>query len=562
MLRELHVRNLAVIEEISIIFDTGFTVFTGETGAGKSIIIDAISLALGSRGSKDLVRTGCESSIIEARFEMVSGLRIKELLKERGIPSSSDGEIYIQREIGEGISRCRINGSMQPLSVLAELSQYLVDIHGQHEHQSLLREKMHLAFLDEIGELQGLKRKYQGAYQRYMELGSELQAMRDKEAERKRRMDILRFQVEEIRAVDPKLGEDEELQAEAAVLANAQRLIELAGQAWQQLDDIEGSVMDKLRFITRNLEDIAILDARQQSMINTSKEAMVLLEELSYSLRDYIQSIDYNPDRLYEVEERIATLQELKRKYGNTIEAVLDYYSESQDELSDLEKFEVRMESLESEFNEQKRELLALAEGLTKKRKEAATRLKDEVTKQLGDLAMAKTGFEAAFKNDDIPLEQRVTANGADRVEFLISLNPGEALRPMSKIASGGELSRLMLALKVSLRRADTIPTLIFDEVDAGIGGAVAEAVGQKLKTIADGRQVICITHLPQIAALADHFIKINKLQKEGRTYVEASALHGDEIVEELARMLGGKKVTEITRKHAREYLAQSVMKN
>jgi DNA repair protein RecN (Recombination protein N) len=559
MLRELHIKNLAIIDDLSIEFDKGLNVLTGETGAGKSIIINALSLTIGERASSDLIRTGEKEAVIEALFDISHNSLDRSTLQSFNDMGISIDEGVILKRIVSSHSRGRayINNSLATIQNLSGLSMTLIDIHGQYEHQSLLSADTQLRMLDAYGGLFDERQEIRALYERLADLKRQLSTLTEKGKERAQRIDLLRYQINEINGANLRAGEEEELLEEEKVLSNALRLTELASQAYDSLYLSDSSCITRLKDLISNLKEIADIDSTAIDTLKSLEDAMPLLEEASYFLRDYKEGLDLSPQRLDAVQERLHLIGGLKRKYGDSIEEILKYKEGAEAELNGLEHSEERLEGLETEIERLKNVFTERAQRLSKKRKEAAKRLEHQVMKELSMLSMAESRFSIHIRHeegDDTTDGLRTTPSGIDHIEFLISPNKGEELKPLSKIASGGELSRIMLALKGILTRGDSIPVIVFDEIDAGIGGMAAESVGRKLKELSRTHQVICITHLPQIASYADCHLRITKVTKGKRTSVQVERIDKEERVAEIARMLSG-DISDVSLKHAREMI-------
>lgn len=558
MLRELSIRNLAVIEHVSIAFDSGFHVLTGETGAGKSILIDALSLAIGGRGTADIVRYGCDKAEIEALFEPPAGHPVWDVLASLGIEADPDEMLVIRRELtAQGKSISRVNGRIVNLSMLREIGECLVNIHGQHEHQSLLKTERHLEWLDDYaGEaLAGRKRKYREVYRQYMDARSRLRELEDVSRQQMQMLDLYKFQLEEIDAARLTPGEDEELQDERRRLAHAERIMQHASEAYELLYGPSG--LEALAKAVSRLEDIHQYDASLGPMLEQLQSAYYQAEDAAFQLRDYRERIEANPERLAEIEDRLDQINGLKRKYGEQIEDILAYRNKI---AADIDKMENRDEHLQRLREDEQRlyeQAHELALGLSDMRRLAAERLAREIENELRELHMERTTFKVQLDQpqDNAAGAAKLTENGIDEAMFLFSANPGEPPKPLAKIASGGEMSRIMLALKAVFAAIDGVPVLIFDEVDTGVSGRAAQAIAEKLSKLSRRCQVFAITHLPQVACMADHHYGIRKSAEDGRTTTSVKKLEVSERVEELARMLGGVEVTDKTRHHAQEML-------
>ncbi len=565
MLIELLIRNLAIIDEVQVPFQSGFNVLTGETGAGKSIIIHALNFLVGGKGDIDLIRTGEDFMVVEAVFDLSHCPQGKAVLEELGFEPEDDALILSRELSRSGRSRCRINGRAATVAMLKQIGKALVDIHGQHEHQSLLEPSNHLRFLDAFGgdEVLNLKERYANLYRQLMQIEREIAELQQSERDRMQRLDLLRYQADEIDKANLREGEEEELLQERQLLANAERIVERVNYAVQRLME-DGGALDKLGDAIQTLKDIIHLDPALGEWQNALSQAFDTIQEVGFELERYASRVEFNPERLDEVESRLDLIRRLKRKYGDTISAILQYREQIERELQKLETSEERLEALQKERERLRNELAEAAFALSQARQEIARQLEKTVQNHLKALMMEKARFKIAV--DRIPdpnglkLPDGIFAfgrDGVDQVEFLIATNPGEPLKPLAKIASGGEISRTMLALKASLQRTHEIPVLVFDEIDVGIGGRTAEAVGEKLREVSRYAQVLCVTHLPQIAALADWHLQVEKVTEGRRTRVIVTPLQFEERVKELARMLSGKQITQASLQHAQELLAR-----
>jgi len=562
MLRELHIKNFSIIDDVTVEFSEGFNALTGETGSGKSIIINALSLALGERAAGELIRSGEKEAVIEAFIDISP-----EALSSSSLQMLSDNSIDIDDGLilkriitVQGKNRAYINGSMANLQTLSDISKNIVDIHGQYEHQSLLSEENQLDLLDAYGGLLDDRKDVSEIYESLFRIKRHISDLARKEKDRAQRLDILQYQINEIEAAGLKQGEAEELQEELKFLGNAGRLAELANRAYDSLYSSDSSSITTLSGIVNDLREISEIDSRAKDALKSSEDALPLLEETGYFLRDYKNSLDFDPGRLDQVQERLELIKALGRKYGNSIQELLEFYEKAKIEIEDLQDSEEKQETLKADLEEIKSKLTKRSQTLSKKRQSVAKKIEKEVVKQLSDLSMPDTRFSIHVgqeKGNDTLDGFIASSHGIDNIEFMIAPNVGETLKPLSKTASGGELSRVMLALKSILARGDNIPILVFDEIDAGIGGKTAETVAQKLKNLSAGHQVICITHLPQIASYADRHLKIEKKVKKDRTVVEISKVEKDGRVVEIARMLSG-ETSGVSLKHARELLAKS----
>lgn len=563
MLRELRIKNFAIIDFLNIEFSPGLIIFTGETGAGKSIIIEALSLTLGGRVSPDDIRSGEEKGYVEALFDISNDSLLKKRLKELGI-EAEDGELIFKRVFSSsGKSKSYINNNLATLNLLSDIGKRLVDIHGQHQHQTLLYPENHIDIIDSYGKLLEKRDKLSERYHEYQRLKKELEELTRKSRERLQREDLIRFQIKEIDEAGINPGEDTQLKEEKNILAHSERLFEGSRQCYDLLYAEEGSVIERLGRIMSNLQEMAEIDKSLKDLLKDGESSLVQLEELSTVLRDYEKSLEFNPGRLAEIDDRLALLSSLKRKYGSTIEEILEYRKSLDRELDSIVDSDERIGEIKERLKTLENELGADALKLSRERRNVAQKIEAEVKKELKELSMNSVGFLVRFchERDEEGFIQwekervRLSEKGIDNIEFLFSPNVGEELRPLSKIVSGGELSRIMLALKSILSRDDNIPVMIFDEVDSGIGGKTAEIVGAKLKKVSREHQVFCITHLPQIASQGDHHFKVEKGIQNKRTVARIGELNQKEKVEEIARMSGGKEITETTRKYAKELL-------
>jgi len=558
MLRELSIRNLAVIEHVSVSFAEGFHVLTGETGAGKSILIDALSLVIGGRGAADIVRYGCEKAEIEALFDPPAGHPVREVLESLGIEAEPDEPIVVRRELSvQGKSVSRVNGRIVNLSMLREIGECLVNIHGQHEHQSLLKTERHLEWLDAYagGKLADLKRDYQEIYRRYTETRNKLRELEDASRQNMQMLDLYKFQLAEIDDARLKPGEDEALQDERRRLAHAERIMQNASEAYELIYGNAG--LDALARAISRLEDIRKYDAPAiEPLLEQLQSAYYQAEDAAYQLRDYRERIESDPERLAEIEDRLDLIGGLKRKYGERIEDILEYRAKIADAIDKMENRDEHLERLREEERKLREQAQRLALGLSEQRRLAADRLAKEIESELKELQMERTTFKVQL--DQQPGEDgapKLAPHGIDEAVFLFSANPGEPPKPLAKIASGGEMSRIMLALKTVFAAIDGVPVLVFDEVDTGVSGRAAQAIAEKMSKLSRRCQVFAITHLPQVACMADHHYGIRKQTLGERTSTTVEPLQGIGRVEELARMLGGVEVTDMTRHHAREML-------
>jgi DNA repair protein RecN (Recombination protein N) len=574
MLQELAIADFAIIDNLIVRFEPGFNVLTGETGAGKSIIIDAVDAVLGGRITGDMVRSGTRGARIEAIFALETpeaAAAIAGALAGFELSQEDDASLILTREISAaGRGTARVNGRAVPVSVLAALGDLLVDIHGQSEHLSLFKVSGHVDLLDRYGGTLERRRSVAALVRQLRGLHDEESRLRSSRQDAARRLDLLRYQVDEIDAARLRSGEEAEIEAERVVLANADRLAGLAIAAQALLNEGargEPGALDQLNRAAQSLSEIAHIDPSRQPLLESLQAALYGVEDVARDLAHYMSSIDADPGRLALLEERSAQLHGLKRKYGETIEDVLTFGARAAEEMDELQHAEDRLEEIAAEAERLRVEIGRAAVALSAARHAAADDLSRRVEEQLADLNMQRARFSVALDwrpaADGVPvpeLDERYACDetGLDNVEFLLSPNPGEALKPLARIASGGEASRLMLALKTILSDVDHTPTLIFDEVDTGVGGRGGQVVGEKLRDLARAHQVICITHLPQVAALGDGHLRIEKQVVDGRTRTAVSALLGSDRIEEFAAMLGGTPVSETTLRAAQELLLRA----
>ncbi|MFQ5419746.1 MAG: DNA repair protein RecN [Anaerolineae bacterium] len=555
MLSELQIRNFAIIDDIHLQFAPGFNVLTGETGAGKSIILDAMMLVLGERADTTMIRAGCTEAFVEATFDLSAALQkaLNRLLEKEGLETGSDEGLVLARELREnGRTIARVNGRSVNLSLLRQIAAPLIDIHGQGEHLSLLKPRSHLPLLDVYDGLVGERTAVAQQVSHLQTIQKELESLRQDERFKAQRLDMLQYQIQEISTANLQEGEEEELRAERTRLANAEQLIRAAGEAVAQLigaeDDVVESIADRLGLVERSLTQLAKFDETQTGKLEQLQGLAFQLGELAEELQNYLEELEFNPDRLGYVEERLELIHTLKRKYGNNIPAILAAGAQARDELKQITHSEERIAELVDLETAVLRQIGQLAAKLSQKRKAAALKLSRVVERQLTELYMDGTKFQVDFHvepqaNGAYVGEERLAFDraGIDRAEFLISPNPGEPLKPMAKVASGGETARLMLALKTALTEADATPTLIFDEIDQGIGGRVGNVVGRKLWRLTSRaqHQVIVVTHLPQLAGYGDAHFVVSKRVNDGRTTTAVTNLDTNGRIDELAAMLG-----------------------
>lgn len=553
MLSEISIKNFAIIESLTISFEKGFTVLTGETGAGKSIIIDAIHLLAGGRGSVEFVRHGEDKAEIEGLFQVEDPSHgCYEKANELGI-EIEDGMIILRRDIfRSGKNVCRINGKLVTISTLREIGNTLFDIHGQHEHQELMDDTKHLTLLDQFGfdRIGPALIQYQDIYHKYEAVQKRLKSLSENEQQIAHRLDLIQFQYNEITNADLKLNEDEMLLEEKSKLMNFERIYEAINTSYSALQG-EQRGLDWISLLMGHLEVAADLDSSYKEMAENVSNSFYMLEDLAQNLRNELENLEFEPNRLNEIEERLSEINQLKRKYGKTIPEILEYSAKIEEEMETLQNKEGHIDQLEKELLSVRKDLELEAKELHLLRKKYANQLTKLIHKELKELYMEKTVFEVRFESD----YEHYSKTGSDKVVFYLSTNPGEPLKPLSKTASGGELSRIMLALKSIFSKHQGITSIIFDEVDTGVSGRVAQAIAEKIYKVSTNSQVLCISHLPQVAAMADTHLFISKKIVKGRTKTEVQPLSHSEKIKEIARMISGAEITNLTKEHAKELL-------
>ena len=517
MLRTLSVKNYAIIEELDVAFESGLNIMTGETGAGKSILIDALGLLLGERASQDVVRRGSDKCVVEGVFEHIKAKKIATMLKAGGLEQAQD--LILRREVSaKGQGRCFVNDSPVTLAFLKELGDHLVDLHGQHEHQSLLRPETHIELLDDFGSLRGLLEDYQRSYQTLSALFDQRDSLRRKEAHLRERRDLYEFQIREIDALDPHAGEDETLEEELRILENAEKLFELTTSLYSMLYEGEQSVYDLLVRARNQLEDLGSIDRSFEESTRECSSAVAMIGEITKFIQAYNSKIEFNPERLEEIRDRLGQLSLLKKKYGGSVEAILAHRARIGEEFALAENFEEEIRALEADITREREACSHAAQRLSSKRRELAGRISRTVIAELSTLGIPHAQFEASISNRVLSNQDgqdRVyvrlgkedywaDARGYDRVEFYLSTNLGEDPRPLARVASGGEISRIMLALKSVLAKSERLPLLVFDEIDVGVSGRIAQAVGKSLKSLSRFHQILAITHAPENYQYAD----------------------------------------------------------
>ena len=555
MLSLLHIENIALIQSADIRFEPGFNVLTGETGAGKSIVIDSIGAVLGERTSRELIRTGAKSALVTAVFTQVPPL---PWLEENGFPAGEE-ELLLQRELqGDGRNVCRIDGKLVTVAQLRELGRQLLNIHGQHDGQQLLDPASHLGYLDQFGGCQPLLEDYQEAYRKWHDIRREMDKLQMDEAERSRRVDTLNYQIQELERAQLKAGEDEELSARRTLLRSAGRLMEAVQSAEFALsgDEDRDGACSLIAQAEGEVQGVSSISPELGELSEKLTALRCAADDAADTLRDLSRSFDFSPGELDQVEERLDLLYRLRKKYGPTVEDMLAYLDRCRKELDQIQYADDTLARLEKDLKKAQKEAARRGESLSQARREAAGALQARVQEELRQLDMPKVQFQTEFtpKGGEAGMDE----TGLDEVQFLMSANLGEALKPIQKVASGGELARIMLALKNVLAEGDQIGTLVFDEVDTGVSGQAAQKVAEKMAQVARGKQVLCVTHLPQIAAMADTHFSVQKGEREGRTYTRLERLDRSQRREELARLIGGASITPSLLESAEELLRQA----
>lgn len=564
MLLELEVKDFALIDHLSIQFQKGFNILTGETGAGKSIIIDAVNMAIGERADREYVRTGAKKAVIQVSFNIENTKDLVAVLNEHQIDLDDEKILFITREIySNGRSISRVNGVIVNQGILKSITEKLIDIHGQHQHQSLLNPDFHIDFLDVYGgkEISDLLKVYLKDYHQYLSLRKELDALSYNEMERERKIDLIKFQLEEIDSAQLEIGEEEELDQQKLLLSNAEKIYTTLSSIYENLysSNYQPSVLENISIATKSLSSISSLDKNLNHFYSSLENIHYTLEDLTTGIRNYKEQIDFSPQVLEQVEKRLDTIHNLKRKYGSTIEEILSYRNSIENELDNYINNEEKIMKLKKQLNEIIMKLQQSAIKLSELRRKTAKLFETNIVQLLDELNMKNVLFSVFIEQQkDAEGQFKLTPKGIDKVEFMISTNKGEPLKPLAKIASGGEISRIMLALKTILADVDQIPILIFDEIDTGISGITAQVVSEKLHHISLKHQVICITHLPQIAAMADTHFLIHKLTKNNGTKTIVKELDKENRLYEIGRLLDG-EATDLALKHAEEMIDKAI---
>lgn len=571
MLKTLSIKNYALIDSAEIEFTSGLNIITGETGAGKTILIDALNLVLGDRASTETIRKGADKAVVEAVFGVATNKKVHAFLEHHELEGTED--VIVRREISaKGQTRCFINDTPVSVAHLKEIGDYLVDLHGQHEHQSLLRKETHIDLLDDFGGLEGIVMEYQKSYDALNQLFHEYDTLRQKERLLKERRDLYEFQIKEIDGVDPRSGEEGILEDELKILENSEKLFAMTTQLYQVLYEGEGAVFDQLVKARNQLEDLAGIDKLFEEAKKECNSAVAIVDELTKLIQSYNAKIEFNPERLAQIRERLGHLTLLKKKYGGSIDSIVQQREQLQKEFSIAENFESTLRSLEAEIDKERKKCTASAQRLSTKRHELTATIGKAVVAELAKLGIQNAHFDIAVENrvfDKTKTSRdgerafvklgkdfyEATPQGIDFVEFHLSTNVGEDLKPLVKVASGGEVSRVMLALKSILAKSDRLPSLVFDEIDVGISGRIAQAVGRSLKNLSQFHQIVAITHLPQIASLADTHFVVEKVESHGRTVSRLRTLTDEECVNEVAKLMSGEEITEAGLEGARELM-------
>ncbi|MHB8930182.1 MAG: DNA repair protein RecN [Melioribacteraceae bacterium] len=565
MLKSLLIKDYALIENIQVEFGKGLNIITGETGAGKSILIDAMGLLLGERASTEVVRKDTEKSVVEGIFDVKGNKKVRELLAANDLENNDD--LIVRREISlKGTNRCFLNDTPVTLNLIKEIGDLLVDLHGQHEHQSLLRTETHIEMLDDFSNLESDLEKFRAAHQKLNSFLKEFRELRDKENLLREKKELYEFQIKEIDEVNPQSGEEEKLEDELKILENSEKLLTAANEIYENLYDAENSIQDRLGETKNKLAELARIDKSFLEKLGECESAFAILNEISSFLRSYKERIDIEPERLEVARLRIGAINLLKKKYGGSVNSVIEHREKIGKEYELAENFSAKISELDKLINEARKECGVIAKKLSQERKSISKKIKKEIEEALKSLGISDSIFEAkitnqaADGNDDNFIsvdgkKYKFNSCGYDEVEFFVSTNVGEDPKPLVKVASGGEISRIMLALKSILAKSDRLPILIFDEIDTGVSGRIAQKVGQVLKSLASFHQIVAITHLPQIAGLSDYHFAVEKKKSGDRVVSSISKLKDDDRIKEVAKLMSGEKITESALNGARELM-------
>ena len=563
MLKSFEVKDYALIEHISVEFGNGLNIITGETGAGKSILIDAMSLLLGERASTEVIRKGAQKSFVEGIFNAKGNKRVKYLLEENDVDFND--ELIIRREISlKGTNRCFINDTPVNLNLVKEVGNLLVDLHGQHEHQSLLRTETHIDYLDEFGSYQELLVQYKSLYSKLLNKESELKDLKEKENSIKEKKDFYSFQIKEIDNISPQEEEEVKLIDELKILENSEKLVELTSEIYQLLYESDNSVQDALSKVRNYLQKLSEIDKTFSEALNQSDSVLAQIDDISNLVRSYNSKLNLNPEEVETKRERLGVINLLKKKYGGSLKSILEYRKKIGEEFELAENFAGKINELSKNILELRKNAGAVAKKISQKRIQTAKQVKKGIEETLKELGIPNPEFKTEINNQQTEKDNGVfvdgkfyaaTSKGIDEMEFFISTNPGEDLKPLAKVASGGEVSRIMLALKSTLAKNDKLPLLIFDEIDVGVSGRIAQKVGNALKNLSTYHQIISITHLPQIASQAGHHYSIEKVTQNDRVISSIKKLPESERITEVAKLLSGEKITEASLKSASELI-------
>lgn len=570
MIKSLYIKDYALIESITVEFGRGLNIITGETGAGKSILIDAMGLLLGERANIEIIRKGAEKSIVEGIFEVKGNKKLLKILSDNDIDISE--ELIIRREISlKGTNRCFLNDTPVTLNLIKETGNLLVDLHGQHEHQSLLRTETHIEMLDEFGDYSGITEEYSAAYKKFLTMQGELHSLLERENQIKEKKEFIEFQLKEIDAVSPLPDEDSSIENELKIMENSERLVQLSQEAYSILYDEEGSAYDKLTEVNNRIAELARIDNSFEPSAADLTVMLNSLKEISKTLLSYGDRIELDPDKLEELRERLSSINLLKKKFGGTLQRVIEYRDKINEEFQLAENYSQKIEGIKGEIESLRAVCGELAVKISAKRSEAAKLVKKEIENHLKQLGISEPNFSVRIENEKaesgenyVPVKNsriKLNGTGIDKVEFFVSTNAGEDAKPLVKVASGGEVSRIMLSLKSVLAKNDKLPLLIFDEIDTGVSGKVAQKVGFALKELASFHQIISITHLPQIAGLADRHYTVEKKKTGDRVVSSIRMLDSEERIIEVAKLISGEKVSDAALESARELISRTPLK-